>query len=181
MKRNVAVSIFAVFLSVSFSAFSFAQENQTSQQPAATQQTTAVAPAVPPAPETPAAKPAPTEWLYGEVNSVDISGKTLTLTYLDYDTDIEKQATVSIDAKTLFENVKSLEEVKPQDMVSIDYIVGADSKNLAVNVSVEKPESVEDLSAEGAAPAEPKQQMKPAVENTTAPAATDSIPESEEK
>ncbi len=177
MKKNVSASIFAIFLAVSFSALSFAQENQTSQQPVATQENTAVAAEVPPSLS--AAKPVPTEWLYGEVNFVDISGKALTLTYLDYDTDIEKQATVYIDAKTIFENVKWLEEIKPQDMVSIDYIIGADSKNLAVSVSVEKPESAEDFNAEGAAPAEPKQQMKPAVENTAVPAAADSSAEPE--
>jgi hypothetical protein len=170
MKRNLAISISAVFLVVSFSTLSFAQEKAT------------VAPAVPAAPASPAAaKPVPTEWLYGEINSVDIAAKTLTLTYLDYDTDIEKQVTVSTDAKTIFENAKSLEEIKPQDMVSIDYIAGADNKNLAVTVSVEKPESVDDLNTEGAAPEEPKQQMKPAVESPQVPAATTPIPDSEEQ
>jgi hypothetical protein len=184
MKRNASILIFAIFLAVSFLTLSFAQENQTSQNPVAAQENTAVAPEIPAAPAAPAApaKPAeikavPTEWLYGEINSVDIAAKTLAMTYLDYDTDIEKQVTVSIDAKTIFENVKSLEEIKPQDMVSIDYVVGADGKNLAVTVSVEKPESVEDLNAEGAAPAEPKQEMKPAVENTAVPAAANSSSE----
>ncbi|MCX5708335.1 MAG: hypothetical protein NTY14_05110 [Candidatus Omnitrophica bacterium] len=178
MKRNLLILIFFVFLAVSFSVLSFAQENQTSQKPAAAQENTAVAPAAPSAPANPAdVKPVPTEWLYGEINSVDIPAKALTMTYLDYDTDIEKQATVSIDAKTIFENVKSLEEIKPQDMVSIDYVVGADSKNLAVSISVEKPESAEDLNAEGAAPEEPKQGMKPAVENTAVPAAANSSSE----
>jgi len=119
------------------------------------------------------AKPVPTEWLYGEVNSVDVSARTLSLTYLDYDTDIENQAAVYIDSKTIFENVKSLEEIKTQDMVSVDYIVGADSRNLAVSISVEKPESIDDLDMEGAAPEGAKHQIKPAVEDLPAPSVAD--------
>jgi hypothetical protein len=160
MKRNLAVSIFAIFLAAACPVLTFAQGNQTTQQAVA-------------------ALPVSAEWLYGEINSVDISGKSLTLTYLDYDTDIEKQATVLVDDKTIFENVKSLEEIKPQDMVSIDYIVGADSKNLASSISVEKLESAEDFNMEGAVPAEPKQQMKPAVEDIAVPEAADLSPEPE--
>jgi hypothetical protein len=178
MKKNASISILAILLAVPFSTLSFAQENPTSQQPAAVQEKAAVTPAVPARPDV--AKPVPTEWLYGEINSVDIPAKSLTLTYLDYDTDIEKQVIVYVDAKTIFENVKSLEEIKPQDMVSVDYIIGTDGKSHAVTVSVEKPENVEDLNAEGAAPNEPKQQMKPAVENPAAPAA-ESIPDSEQE
>jgi hypothetical protein len=181
MKRNASISILGAFLVVSFSTLSFAQENQTTKRPVAVPENTAAAPAAVAAPASPAdIKAVPTEWLYGEINSVDIAGKALILTYLDYDTDIEKQVTVSVDAKTIFENVKSLEEIKPQDMVSIDYVIGADSKNLAVAISVEKPENAEDLNAEGAAPEEPKQQMKPAVESAPVSAAKDSIPDSEE-
>jgi len=162
MRRKGSLLLFASFLVVSFPPLSFAQEGQLSQQAASS-----------PEVSTPA-KPVLAEWLYGEVNSVDIAGKALTLTYLDYDTDIEKQATVYADAKTIFENVKSIEEIKPQDMVSIDYVIGADNRNAAVSISVEKPESMGDFEMEGAVPAEPKQQMKPAVEDPAVPAAADS-------
>ncbi len=159
MKRNILIPIFAFLWAISFSSLSWAQENKTIPLPAGS--------------EAPAAKPVPTEWLYGEINSVDVSAKTLSLTYLDYDTDIEKQATVYLDSKTVFENVKSLEEIKAQDMVSIDYVVGADSRSLAVSISVEKPESLDDLDIEGAAPDEPKHQMKPAVEDPAFPSVAD--------
>lgn len=153
MRTKGAFLIFVSFLVVSFSQLSFAQEGQPGQNPASSPGLSATA------------KPALAEWLYGEVNSVDITGKSVTLTYLDYDTDIEKQALVYADAKTIFENVKSIEGIKPQDMVSIDYITGSDSRNIAVTISVEKPESTDDLEVEGASTSAPKQQMKPAVEN----------------
>jgi hypothetical protein len=167
MRRKRTLLIFAGFLAVSFSPLAFAQE-QLSQQPASSPEASAPA------------KPVMAEWLYGEVNSVDIAGKSVTLSYLDYDTDIEKQAVVYTDSKTVFENAKSIEEIKPQDMVSIDYIIGPDKKNVAVNISVEKPESMGDLEMGGAVPPEPKQQMKPAVENISVPAAAEPIPDSEE-
>jgi hypothetical protein len=158
MTRKCLVLMFAGLMVISFAVISFAQQEQSSQQPAA-------AAAEAPAP----AKPVQTEWIYGEVNTVDIAAKTLVLTYLDYDTDIEKQATVYTDSKTIFENVKSLAEVKPQDMVSIDFVAGADSRNLAVTVSVEKPEVLDDLNIEAQIPSEVPA-MKPAVETPAAQA-----------
>jgi len=169
MRRKKSLLIFASFLLVYFSPLSFAQEGQLGQQPASG-----------PEASTPA-NPVLAEWLYGEVNSVDIAGKALTMTYLDYDTDIEKQATVYTDAKTILENIKSIEEIKPQDMVSVDYMIGADNRNVAVSISVEKPEAMGDFEMEKAVSADPKQQMKPAVENTAVSAAADAIPDSEEK
>ncbi len=174
MRRKGFVLMFAGFLAVYFSALSFAQEQQSDQQPAVGRESPAVtadAPAAPAGPESPAtAIPIQTEWLYGEVNSVDIANKAIVLIYLDYDTDIEKQATVYTDAKTIFENAVSLEEVKPQDMASIDYIIGADNKNLAVSISVEKPESVEDFNLEPQVPSATGPEMKPAREVPATPA-----------
>jgi hypothetical protein len=156
MKRQSSILLFCGLLVISFFAFSFAQENTTAA-PAAEQ----------------SVKPVSTEWLYGEVNSVDIAAKSVTLTYLDYDTDIEKQATVYVDAKTVFENVKSLEEIKSQDVVSIDYVSGPNSKNLAISLSVEKPENAEDMEMGNNVPVEPKQEMKPAQEASSPEAAVE--------
>ena len=156
--RKCLALMFAGFMVIAFTALSFAQQEQSPQQPAA-------ASVEAPAP----AKPAQTEWIYGEVNTVDIAAKTMVLTYLDYDTDIEKQATVYADSKTIFENVKSLGEIKPQDMVSIDYVIGADSRNLAITVSVEKPEIPDELNVEPQ-PTADIPEMKPAVETPAAPA-----------
>ena len=84
-----------------------------------------------------------TQWLWGEVVSVDVANKTLVVKYLDYEIDQEKDITITTDESTTYENVNSLSEIKINDALSIDYIVSADGKNIAKLISVEKPESVE--------------------------------------
>lgn len=81
-----------------------------------------------------------TLWLWGEAASVDAQNNEITVKYLDYETDNEKEIKITADSKTKYENAGSLNDVKPSDTVSIDYIITADSKNLAKNISVEKPE-----------------------------------------
>lgn len=81
-----------------------------------------------------------TQWLWGEVSSIDIQRNELLVQYLDYDTDQEKEVNISVDDKTTYENVDSLLDIKPHDAVSIDYVVFSDGKNVAKNISVEKPE-----------------------------------------
>lgn len=86
-----------------------------------------------------------TQWLWGGVVSVDVQNNELLVKYLDYETDQEKEITISVDDKTTYENIGSLIEIKPQDTVSIDYLVSAEGKNVAKNISVEKPETMETL------------------------------------
>jgi len=81
-----------------------------------------------------------TRWVWGEVINVDAQNKTLSLKYLDYDTDEEKELTVTADNLTGYENVKSLEEIPAKASVSIDYLSG-DGKNIARSISLEKPET----------------------------------------
>ncbi|MBP7836089.1 MAG: hypothetical protein KA022_01265 [Candidatus Omnitrophica bacterium] len=81
-----------------------------------------------------------TQWVWGEVTSVDAQEKVLTLKYLDYDTDEEKELLLAVDDLTGYENVKSLEEIKVKDFLSVDYISG-DGKNTARSISLEKPEA----------------------------------------
>ncbi len=83
------------------------------------------------------------QWLWGEVVSGDFQKNELVIKYVDYDTDMEKEVTVTASDKTTYENVKSLLEIKPQDMVSIDYTVDNQGRNIAKNISVEKPEAGE--------------------------------------
>ncbi|MCU0650613.1 MAG: hypothetical protein MUC52_00060 [Candidatus Omnitrophica bacterium] len=83
------------------------------------------------------------QWLWGEVETVNAQAKTLQVKYLDYDTDIEKELTLATDEKTKYENVKGLEEIKPQDTISVDYVIGSDGGNLAVDISVEKLEDMD--------------------------------------
>lgn len=82
-------------------------------------------------------------WLWGEAASIDLDNKQISVKYLDYETDTEKEMKISIDEKTTFENVNSIDEIKPKDTVSIDYIVTPDAQNIAKNISVEKAENLE--------------------------------------
>jgi len=77
------------------------------------------------------------QWVWGEVISVDNANKSITIKYLDYETDTEKELSLIVDDKTKFEGVNSLAEIKVQDTISIDYIIEA-GKNIARNISVEK-------------------------------------------
>ncbi|MBU0504064.1 MAG: hypothetical protein ABH882_02405 [Candidatus Omnitrophota bacterium] len=81
------------------------------------------------------------QWLWGEVLAANPADKTMLVKYVDYDSDIEKEMIITTDSQTTYENVRSLEQVKPQDTVSVDYVLGGDGGNLAKNISVEKPEN----------------------------------------
>lgn len=89
-----------------------------------------------------------TMWLWGEVISADIQKNELLVKYLEYETDLEKEITITVDDKTTYENIKSLTDIKPNDTVSIDYIVNPEGKNIAKNISLEKPEAIETPSTE---------------------------------
>ncbi|MFA5063641.1 MAG: hypothetical protein WC578_06205 [Candidatus Omnitrophota bacterium] len=80
-----------------------------------------------------------TQWVWGEVTSVDVSAKTLTLEYLDYETDQEREIILSVDDSTAYDNVKSLEEIRVKDNLSIDYFF-KNGKSLAKSISLEKSE-----------------------------------------
>jgi len=86
---------------------------------------------------------AETQWIWGDVVSVDKAARSIKVKYLDYDTDTEKEMAITADDNTKYENVNSFDEIKPQDTLSIDYKIGTDASNIAVNISVERPESVE--------------------------------------
>lgn len=117
-----------------------------------------------------------TQWVYGDVINLDPQNKTIMVKTLDYETDQEKEIAITIDEKTTFENIKSLDEIKPNDTVSVDYIVTADGKNLAKNISLEAVEtqaipntvSVEQPQMQ-TAPATDAPKAATAVETTQAP------------
>jgi hypothetical protein len=83
------------------------------------------------------------QWLWGEVVTVDTENKTLVIRTLDYEASQEKEVTVNVDEKTTYENAQSLDQIKPKDTLSIDYIIGPDGKNIAKNIGLEKPEGQE--------------------------------------
>lgn len=88
------------------------------------------------------------QWAWGEVINLDDQAKTVTLKYLDYETDQEKELVLVIDEKTTFENIKDFNELKLNDTLSIDYVVGADNKNIAKNISFEKEDVLSSDSAQ---------------------------------
>jgi len=102
-----------------------------------------------------------TQWLWGQVDSVDLVNKELVVNYLDYEGDTEKKASIGIDDKTKFVNIQGLPDLKAQDAVSVDYVIGADGKLTAKNINLEKPEEP----AAQAVQAEPANE--PAVEAVT--------------
>lgn len=87
------------------------------------------------------------QWLWGEVTAVDIAKQQITVKYLDYETDTEKEMVVTADSQTKYENVNSIEEIKAQDALSVDYIT-SDNNNIAKVISVEKTENIEGLTEE---------------------------------
>jgi len=86
-----------------------------------------------------------TQWVWGEVSILDTQNKAILVKYFDYETDQEKEINIDIDDKTTYENIKSMDELKPKDTVSIDYIVSPDGKNIAKNISIEKPENTQNV------------------------------------
>jgi len=107
------------------------------------------------------------QWVWAEVVSVDPLTDQMTLKYLDYETDTEKEMAMAVNNQTAYENVKALVEIKPTDTVSIDYIITVDGKNLAKNVNVEKAEGIQPMLEETAKiPREeekaPEAEVKPA-------------------
>lgn len=79
------------------------------------------------------------QWIWGEAENIDLNTKQLTLKYLDYDTDEEKDLIVNVDTQTTFENASGLLDIRPGDNVSCDFIVTPEGNTIAKNISIEKP------------------------------------------
>ncbi len=133
-KRIVRIFLAAVFLTLSILVIASAQEQAVVSAPIPMQddsQQTA---------DKLAAEPV-AQWVWGEVTSIDPASKQITLKYVDYEADQEKNITVTANDKTTFENAKSMDDIKQGNTVSVDYIPGDNTINIAKNVSLEKPES----------------------------------------
>ncbi len=94
-----------------------------------------------------------TQWVWGEVVSMDAQAKSLTLKYLDYEADQEKNIVLDTDGNTTYENIKSIDEIKAKDVLSVDYVI-LGGKNIAKNISLEKLDAVmpEATNVESASP-----------------------------
>jgi len=99
------------------------------------------------------------QWVWGEVIKADPANKLISVKYLDYETDQEKEISIEASDQTTYENVKSIEEIALNDVVSVDYITTPDGKNIAKNISIEKPETTPAAPAPlpSAAPESPQQ------------------------
>jgi hypothetical protein len=90
-------------------------------------------------------EPAPvldeSRWVWGEVTAVDTNLGQLVIKYLDYETDEVKDMLLIVDPEATFENISGLKDIKIGDYASVDYIVNKENKNIAKNISVEKPET----------------------------------------
>ena len=145
------VSLLISFLAFSSAGSSFAQENATTAPVALPGADSGMSVAT--------SEP-DVLWLWGDVVSVDTDKNEIVVKYLDYESDTEKEITVGVNDKTVYENLKFLGELKAQDTVSIDYSV-ADGKNTAKNISVEKPEGMEPAKEEAATNETPDVQAVP--------------------
>jgi biopolymer transport protein ExbD len=132
----LVISIFSVF---SLVALALAEETTTTPAPAQ-----AADPALP-------VVRSDTQWVWGEVMSTDSQEKNLTLKYLDYEADQEKNIVLSVDDNTAYENIKSIDQIKEKDVLSVDYLI-VDGKNIAKNISLEKLDAVIPEAASSATP-----------------------------
>ena len=81
-----------------------------------------------------------TEWIWGEVVSVDNTYNKVTVKYMDEESLEEKELTFRVDKDTTYENAESLLDIKLKDNISVDYVVAEDGTNFAKKIAVEKAE-----------------------------------------
>lgn len=122
MKSKSSVAVLTGFFFFSFLPLAFSQQ----EAPQAVE---------PPAPEE------EVSWLWGEVKAVDPAASSLTVMYMDYQTDEEKEMVLTIDARTQFEASNGLSGIKVGDTASIDYAVEG-GRNVARNISIETIEAM---------------------------------------
>lgn len=82
------------------------------------------------------------QWVWGEVTSVDAQNNELKIKYIDYETDMERETSITVDFQTTYGNFSAFSDIKPKDTVSVDYAVSPEGKNIAKNISLEKPEDL---------------------------------------
>lgn len=85
-------------------------------------------------------KEADMKWSWGEVTNLDNQAHTITLKCFDYENDQESAIVLAIDENTTFESIKDFNELKLKDTLSVDYVIDAENKNIAKNISFEKPD-----------------------------------------
>jgi hypothetical protein len=82
-------------------------------------------------------------FVWGEVASVDVQKNELVVRRTDQEAGKEKDMTITVNEKTTFDNIQTLAQINPKDTLSVEYIVTAEGRNIAKNITVEKPESLD--------------------------------------
>ncbi|RJO65119.1 MAG: hypothetical protein C4540_02225 [Candidatus Omnitrophota bacterium] len=146
MKQNVFIVTFVSFVAlciIIFPCLLVAEETASVVGENFTEEASVEAPAVSEAmmPEEPLPAPGEpqTQWILGKVVLLDPANNSVTVHYVDYDTNSEQDLVFVTDEKTTYENAQSLVDLKPNDNVSIDYRI-VDGKNIARVIGIEKTE-----------------------------------------
>jgi hypothetical protein len=129
-KRTGVILLFCAGLLMTVSSQIFAQD--AAQPPVSA--STSVSASVP---EVAKVASADIQWIWGEVVSVNAAAKTLSIKYLDYDTDEEKTMELAVTDTTKFQGDKGIEGIKPQDTVSVEYTIQG-GKNYAKDLTIEQ-------------------------------------------
>jgi len=95
-------------------------------------------------PEEPKVQDGPeVQWLWGEVLNVDPTYSQIRVRFLDFLNDTERELLLTVDDTTTYENISALEEIKPKDNLSIDYIVTGSGLYLAKYIGLEQAKKVD--------------------------------------
>lgn len=78
------------------------------------------------------------QWVWGRALSVDPEAGIFTISYLDYVTDQSKELVIAVNNETVYEHIESISEIKASDTLSVDFVIDAEGRNIASNVSVDK-------------------------------------------
>ena len=167
LKKIIVVFVFAALIAVTTLIAFAAEEVKTGAESPAAIPADSVAPVS--TTQAPSQNENNTQWTWGEVVNLDNAGKTITLKYLDYETDQEKDIVLAVDEKTTFENIKSFEGIKVKDTLSIDYTAASGGKNIAKNISLESPDSSAAVPAQSAEDAKQADTQPAPKQSTTNP------------
>ncbi len=139
MRVKVFILFLLVSLTIAFNAGDILAQNNTAAQDSAISETAQenTQTVIPDGSEM--------QWLWGEVSSVDPQKNEVAIKYLDYETDTEKEIIIAADENTTYDNVKSINDIKTDDIISVDYVFKPDGRYIAKNISIEKSEDKPEL------------------------------------
>ena len=83
---------------------------------------------------------------YGEVLSV--AQDQIMVREFDYATGEEKDVVYYITADTILDSVESVDQIRPSDLVDVEFMVSEDGKNIAKEILIDKIEDYEEIDEE---------------------------------